>query len=173
VETVGSYRVFEVERNEMTLPNGKPFARPMFTFKCSAWCNVVAITEANEVVLIWQYRQGSDALSLEIPGGVVDPGEAPIDAARRELREETGYEADALVPLVATHPNPALQGNTCHSFLARGVRLAGAPHFDDAEECEVTLVNVDDLPELLDGGHVHHALVICALETFLRRMRDR
>jgi ADP-ribose pyrophosphatase len=174
VETVGQYRVFAVERATMIDPDGKPLlGRTFHTIRCSTWCNVVPVTEAGEVVLIWQYRHGSDALSLEIPGGVVDAGEAPIDAARRERREETGYEASAIEPLLVVQPNPALQGNECHTFLARGVRLAGGTHFDEAEECEPVLVPVADLPELLDGGFVHHALVVSALETFLRRERAR
>ncbi len=156
----------------MLRPDGTPLVgRQFHTFRCKTWSNVIPITDANEVVMIWQYRHGTDALSLEIPGGVVDPGEAPIDAARRELREETGYEASSIEPLLVVAANPALQDNECHSFLARGARLIGAPQPDDAEECEVVLVPVADIPELLDAGHVHHALVVCALERFLRRER--
>ena len=174
VETVGAYRVFDVVRSEIADPEGKPFPRPFFTFECSTWCNVVPITEAGEIVLIWQYRHGSDALSLEIPGGVVDEGESPIDAARRELGEETGYtSAHPLEPLLVVQPNPALQGNTCHSFVARDVRSTEAIRFDDGEECEVILVPVADLPELLDSGSIGHSLVVCALETFLRREHFR
>jgi ADP-ribose pyrophosphatase len=168
VTTVGEYRVFDVERARMTDPDGQPSPRDIFTFRCSAWCTIVAVTDAREVVLIWQYRHGTDALSLEVPGGVVDAGEDPRDAARRELREETGYEADALEPLVVVHPNPALQGNQCHAFVARGARLAGPPQFDEGEECEVVLVPLADLPELLDSGRITHSLAIVALERFLR-----
>lgn len=174
VETVASYRVFDVERAEMILPDGRPLVgRAFHIFRCKTWSNVVPVTDANEIVMVWQYRHGTDALSLEIPGGVVDPGESPLEAARRELREETGYEANAIEPLIAVDANPALQNNACHSFVARGVRLVGPQRLDDAEECEVALVPVADLPELLDGNHVQHALVVCALERFLRRERER
>jgi 8-oxo-dGTP pyrophosphatase MutT (NUDIX family) len=169
VDTFGRYGVFDVERAAMVDPDGNPSARDIFTFRCNPWCNVVAITDADEVVMIWQYRHGTDALSLEIPGGVVDPGESPIDAARRELREETGYGAPTFEPLITVHPNPALQGNEHHSFLARGARLEGATAFDDNEECEVALVPARDIAALLDEGHVTHALVVVALERYLRR----
>src|SRR5580693_6823737 len=85
VETVGRYRVFDVLESEMVLPNGQPCPHPIYTLTCPSWCNVLAITPANEAVLVWQYRHGTDAMALETPGGVVDDGEAPIDAARREL----------------------------------------------------------------------------------------
>src|SRR4051812_2414466 len=81
---VASYRVFDVIKNEVRDSAGKE-RHDVFTYACPDWCNVVALTEEDEVVLVWQYRFGTDALSLEIPGGVIDPGESPIDAAKREL----------------------------------------------------------------------------------------
>src|SRR5207302_1449517 len=156
VTTVGRFRVFDVERARMIDPDGRPSPRDIFTFTCPAWCTIVPVTDDGEVVLVWQYRHGTDALSLEVPGGVVDPGEAPRATARRELREETGYDAAAFEPLVVVHPNPALQGNECHAFVARGAHRVGPPSFDEGEECEVVRVPVADLPELLDSGRVTH-----------------
>ena len=167
-DVVGRYRVFDVVSSEMRTPDGALVPRPLYTFRCDDWANILAITDDDRVVLVWQYRHGTDAMSLEIPGGVVDPHEAPIDAARRELREETGYACDSIEPLCVVHPNPALQGNRHHAFLARGAKLAGATHFDDTEELEVVLVPRRDLAALVDEGHVTHALAINAIERYLR-----
>jgi len=123
-------------------------------------------------VLVWQYRFGTDALSLEIPGGVIDPGEAPEDAARRELREETGYEAEQLDLLLAIEPNPAIQNNRCFTFLAQGARPTGATDFDHQEELETALLPADRIADLLDGGQVTHSLVQSALETYWRKRRS-
>lgn len=167
-ETVGSYRVFDVQRVEFEDGEGRSRG-DAFVFGVPDWCNVVALTPDDQVVLVWQYRFGSDAMSLEIPGGVVDPGEAPDQAARRELREETGYEAERWEPLLVVQPNPALQNNRCHTYLARGARPTGATRFDAQEELETVLVAAHRIPDLLDGGQVTHSLVQGALETFCRK----
>lgn len=166
-DEVSDHGVFKVTR--LTYAEMK---RDIFVFGCPDWCNVLAVTEDGAVVMVWQYRFGTDAMSLEIPGGVVDPGESAEEAARRELREETGYEADALELLSVVEPNPALQGNRCWTYLARGARKVADTAWDEEEELETVLVDRRDLPALLDGGEVTHALVVTALEAYLRKTRD-
>lgn len=164
---VADHGVFCVQR---LVYEKTPLPRDVFVFEAPDWCNVLAETPSGDLVLVWQYRFGTDALSLEVPGGVIDPGEAPIDAARRELLEETGYEADELELVSVVEPNPALQGNRCFTFLARGARPSGmGTAFDELEDLETVLVPRAKIASLVDDGVVTHALVVVALETYLRK----
>ncbi len=166
---VAFYNVFGVLEHALFDASGA-FRKNVFTLDCRDWCNVVAVTPDRQLVLVWQWRFGSESMSLEIPGGVVDEGEAPIDAARRELLEETGYACDSLEPLISMFANPPMHGNRLHTFLARGAVRVREPSFDLAEECEVARVPVEHTAALLDGGHVQHALCHAGLGAFARRL---
>ncbi len=157
---MGAFGVFDVLAHEVRRDDGDP-ARRIHTLETPLeWCNVVPITPSGDVVLIRLHRFGIDAPSLEIPGGLIDPGEQPIDAARRELREESGYESDEVSPLGVVHANPALQPTRLHMFVARNCRPApGGQQLDELEDCEVVLVPLSEIDALLRRGEITHALV--------------
>ncbi len=167
-ERVGTFRIFDVDRGTWRDAEDRPRGDG-YVIRCHDWCNVVPVTEDDQVVLVWQYRFGTNAMSLEIPGGAVENGEDPAAAAARELREETGYVADALEPLLVVDPNPAIQANRCFTFVARGARRTEATAFDAQEELETVLVPAARIGDVLDGGQVRHSLVQGALERFSRR----
>ncbi|MDY7228959.1 NUDIX hydrolase [Hyalangium rubrum] len=133
------------------------------------WVNVIAVTPDQQLILIRQYRFGIQASTLEIPGGLVDHGEDPALAAARELEEETGYVPGRVVPLGAVHPNPALQGNKCHSFLALDCVKHHAGAQDEGEDIAVELHPRAEVPRLILEGHITHSLVVVAF--FLEQLR--
>ncbi len=154
-------RIFSLVQARRRSPeSGREF--PFDILECPDWVNVVALTEAGRVLLIRQYRAGTRTITTEIPGGTVDAGESPLDAARRELAEETGYEADSWEMIGRVHPNPAFQTNTTYTFLARNARHTRDQRLDGAEMIEVEERRLEDIPALVADGTITHALVVCA-----------
>jgi ADP-ribose pyrophosphatase len=135
------------------------------------WVNVVPLTRDQEVVLIRQYRHGIGEVTLEIPGGLVEAADTPIQAAQRELMEETGFVGETWVDLGYVHPNPAIQNNRCHTFLALGVTPAGPQALDEKEDIEVLLRPLAEIPRLIREGEISHALVVAAFWRFFMEYR--
>ncbi len=134
-----------------------------YVLEAPDWVNIIPLTETEEVVMVRQFRHGTESFTLEIPGGMVDPEDAdPAAAARREMREESGYDSEDIIALGKVHPNPAIQGNYCHTFLARGVQAGPKIELDTTEETEVVLVPLASIKHLIAGGEISHALVIAA-----------
>ena len=154
-------RVFNLDRVRFAPPDGST-PRDYFVVDAPDWINVVPVTADGCVVFVRQFRFGIDAITLEIPGGMCDAGEDPASAARRELREETGYDSDELVDLGWVHPNPAVQTNRCHTFLAANARRVGEPAPEGDEAFEIVTVPFQDVPGLVRGGAITHALVVAA-----------
>jgi len=131
------------------------------------WVQVLAVTEDRKVLLVRQFRLGSRQISLELPGGVVEKGQTPLEAAQRELSEETGYTAAGWKQLAAFRPNPALQNNTAYLFVAEGVRLTGATDFDENEDLDLTAVTLGELRDLVFKGTIDHAIMVAGIMLYL------
>jgi 8-oxo-dGTP pyrophosphatase MutT (NUDIX family) len=140
--------------------------RDVLVLESPDWVNVIPLLERGaaepEVVLVRQWRYAICEPTLEIPGGVVDPGESAAQAAARELLEETGYRAARVELLGSVHPNPAILGNRCSTFLATGLSRVGEPAGDGEEQIEVSVVGASELPSLVARGEITHSLVIAA-----------
>ena len=153
--------IFDLHRARRSHPERR--SHDFYVLRAPDWVNIVPLTARNEVVMVRQYRHGISGFTLEIPGGMVDPGDRnPRLAARREMVEETGYDSSRILRLGAVHPNPAIMDNLCHSFVAVGVRPVARPQLDGTEETEVVTVPLRDIKKLIAGGKITHALVITA-----------
>ena len=156
-----SYRVFNLRTDRACSPRTNQ-TYDFYVLESPPWVNVIPLTPENDVVLIRQYRHGIRDITLEIPGGLVDPTDSPSEAACRELWEETGYREETLSPLGFVYPNPAIQNNLCYTFIARNVSRTGSLNQEDREDIEVVVRPLSDIPALIREGTISHALVIAA-----------
>lgn len=160
---IGDYRIFRLRQDRCVSPRTGA-AHDFVVLEAPDWVNVVALTPDEQVVLIRQYRFGAAEVTLEIPGGMIDSGETPEEAARRELLEETGYAAKRLIALGAIAPNPAILNNRCYTFLAQDCRAVSVPQQDEKEDIAVEQRPLAEVAALLASGEISHALVAVAFQ---------
>jgi len=157
---------FRIDKCE--LGNGNLLDATIFEFR--SWANIVALTKDNEVVMVRQYRHGICDVLLEFPGGVVEDGEDPMDGAKRELLEETGYSCSKLIEVAKIYPNPALQTNTLYCYLALDAEEVSAQSLDSGEDIEVQLMPLDELVKMATRGEFQHALMAAVLFSTLAHL---
>jgi 8-oxo-dGTP pyrophosphatase MutT (NUDIX family) len=156
-------RWISLRADECIMPDGKVIA-PFYVYEYPDWINVVPLTDANEIILIRQYRHGIQDVILELPSGVVDPDESdPAFTARRELLEETGYESTTIIPLSKLYPNPDKQTNAVYAFLALHAECKHEQSLDDSEQIEVVKVPMSEIHSLLKHNKIPQAMHVAAL----------
>jgi len=164
---VYSTPIFDLHRRKSAHPERGH--HDFYILEAPAWVNIIPVTPERDVVLVRQFRHGIEDFTLEIPGGMIDPEDPePAQAARREMREECGYDSSVIIPLGRVHPNPAIQPNYCYSFFASDARKVAEPrpNVGGTEETEVELVPLASIKELIATGKITHALVIAAFSFF-------
>jgi ADP-ribose pyrophosphatase len=164
---------FRLRVDECELPDQRVMPR-YYVMEFPDWVNVVPVTDDGQMILIDQYRHGAGLDFLEIPGGSSHSGgEDPLVAGQRELLEETGYEAREWVHCGFHYPNPALQDNKMHTFLALGCRKTREPELDPFECLTVRSVSLQEAVELFNDGAFKHSLMSASMALGLRKLRER
>jgi len=163
--TTLSTSVFEVYTSIVSSRRGA--SKPFFGLRFPSWVNIVARTPEKQLLLIRQYRFGSDRSELEIPGGAVESGEEPLAAGLRELREETGYQGKRARIIGKVCPNPALQDNVCYTVFVDDVEIVGPPQPDEMEDIEVLTKTEEEVLALIENGTINHGLVLNGLMFYL------
>lgn len=164
-EQVADCRVFRVDRVWLRHAP-RDVTHDFFVIDSADWVNVVAITPADEIVLVNQFRFGALEFSWEVPGGLIDGLEDPVAAGRRELLEETGFGGGQARLLGSVRPNPAVQNNWCHFVLIEGVETTAELAWDEHEEIEHTKLPVASVLAAARAGAITHSLTLSALFLF-------
>lgn len=160
---IADCRVFKVREDaaQSGTKSGK-----FYVIESPDWVNIVALTRDFHVVLIDQFRHGTREIVTEIPGGMIDEGEEPEAAARRELLEETGYAAAEFILIGRSRPNPAIQNNWLYHFVAVNAEKQTDVKFDEHESVTTRLVHVTEIPKMIKSGEISHSLVLAAFQYF-------
>lgn len=155
-------------RDKVELPDGR-IIEEYYVLEYPDWVNVIAITKDGQFVMERQYRHGLGVDSIELPCGVMEKGESPLEAARRELLEETGYGNGEWSRLMTIAPNPGAMSNLTHCFLAVGVEKISGQSLDATEDLTVCLMSEAEVKALLEGNKIYQALMVAPLYKYFSR----
>jgi ADP-ribose pyrophosphatase len=163
---IGDFRIFKL-RSDVSISPRTGKEHDFYVLDSVNWVNVIALTPDRQLVMIKQFRHGSNTVELEIPGGMMDAGESdPVTTAVRELREETGYEGENARLLGKIWSNPAILSNRTFTVLIENCRLKHDVDWDHGEDLVTRLVPAAEIPKLVAGEKIGHSLVVVALYHF-------
>ena len=176
-QTIKEWKVLESEylvrrpwltarRDRLELPDGRIIPE-YYVLEYPDWVNVIAITKDGQFVMERQYRHAARKISLELPCGVMEEGETPLEAAQRELLEETGFGGGQWKKLMELSPNPSAMSNTTHCFLAIGVEKIAEQHLDETEELSVLFMTKEEVKRMLNDNQICQALMVAPLYKYI------
>ncbi len=149
-------------KDMLQLPDGR-INPEFYVLEYPSWVNVIAITDDDQFVMVRQYRHGLGIMSTELCAGVVEDGEDPEIAARRELAEETGYTGGEWSLQCVISGNPSTTNNLTYCFLAKGVKLTDEQHLDPTEYISVLTLSRDELMNLMMSDDMKQSLMLAPL----------
>jgi ADP-ribose pyrophosphatase len=152
-------RIFDIRKRKFHRASDQKEG-DFFVLDTNDWAIVLAVTKNEEIVLVRQFRFGTEEFSLEPPGGVIDKGESPVLAGERELQEETGYTGKTSLLIGSVFPNSAIMSNRCHFLLVNDVEKTSATSFDPHEELETVLVPLSEIKDLVKKGDITHSIAL-------------
>ena len=155
-------RIFQVHKRKMRRESDHKVG-DFYVIDTNDWVNVLAITTDQKIILVRQFRYGTEGYSLEPPGGVIEKGESPIDAGERELLEETGFSGKNPRIIGNVFPNSAIMSNCCHYLMLTDVEKLSDVSFDPHEELETVQVPISELQNLVKKGEISHSLALNAI----------
>ena len=153
-------------RDRLELPDGRIIPE-YYVLEYPDWVNVIAITKDGQFVMERQYRHAARKISLELPCGVMEEGETPLEAAQRELLEETGFGGGQWKKLMELSPNHSAMSNTTHCFLAIGVEKIAEQHLDETEELSVLFMTKEEVKRMLNENQICQALMVAPLYKYI------
>lgn len=164
-------RWLKLRSDSCTMPNGN-IIEPFYVFEYPTWVNVFGITSDNNVLLVKQYRHGIQDISLELPSGCVENnGESPLEAAKRELLEETGYSSSEFIQTCIISANPSNHNNQTHCFLATNLTKVSEISLDEGEDIETVLIPFKDFIEMFEENNIYQALHVSSIYYGLQYLR--
>lgn len=154
-------------RDVLRMPDGK-IVPEYYVLEYPTWVNIIAITTEGEFVLVRQYRHALGIVEYELCAGTMEASDAsPLDAAKRELLEETGYAGGEWKELTALSANPTSMNNLNHTFIAKGVEKVAGQNLDETEEISVHLFKTDELIDLLRHDEMKQSLMVAPLWRYI------
>ncbi len=152
-------RWFQARADSCRFPDGR-IIEPYYVVELPDWCNMVVVTEDEKIILVRQYRYPVDQVTYELPGGVIEKGEDPRTAAKREMEEETGYTTDDVEFIMKLAPNPAINNNTAYFFLAKNARPAVSTNPDAFEDIDIVSFSKEAIIRLVEENKMQHGVQI-------------